>query len=122
MEELAKQARAAVEQLGTRGRTTRIPDEVRQAVMAYVTEARAHDVSWDDISRAVGLSKSALIRWQRPRHRRMPQRTIVPVAVEQDAVEAAGTPGGTIVVTTPSGYRIEGLRVDEAAALLRTLS
>ena len=78
MEELAKQARAAVEQLGTRGRTTRIPDEVRQAVMAYVTEARAH--------------------------------------------EAAGAPGGVIVVTTPSGYRIEGLRVDEAAALLRTLS
>ncbi len=46
----------------------------------------------------------------------------MPVAVEQDAMEAAETLAGTIVVTTPSGYRIEGLRVDEAATLLRTLS
>lgn len=122
MEELARQARTAVEQLGTRGRTTRIPDDVREVVMAYVAEARSGNMAWNEISRTVGLSQSALMRWQRPQRRARKQRAILPVAVEEDTVEPASTQGGTIAVTTPAGYRIEGLRVGEAAELLRTLS
>jgi len=120
MEKLAEKARAAVERLAARGRTTRIPDEVREVVMRYVAEARSHDISWEEISRTVGLSQSALMRWQRPRRRA--QRALLPVAVAGNATEPAGTSGGTITVTTPAGYRVEGLRIDEATELLRTLS
>ena len=53
-------ARRAVEALGTRGKTTRIPDEVRGVVLAYALAARAAGQSWTQ--QWVGSRAGAVVR------------------------------------------------------------
>ena len=106
-------ARAAVAALGRRGRTTRIPDAVRARVLAYARRQRAAGQSWTRIARVVGLSVGALKNWSRLP---VPARTLVPVAVATPAV-----PAPPLVVVSPGGYRVEGLDLATASALLRAL-
>jgi hypothetical protein len=123
-------ARQAVRGLGERGRTTRIPDSVRTAVLAYVREARAEGEGWSGIASQVGLSATALQRWNRAgrgRKQREPKQDparLLPVSVSSEPVlEAAGaseTRTG-LMLTTPHGERLEGLGLAEAAWLLRAL-
>src|SRR5881296_3822812 len=104
--------RAAVAALGQRGRTTRIPDAVRARVLTYARRQRAAGHSWVRIARAVGLSVGSLKNWSR-----MPPvaRTLVPVAA------APEVPTTALVVVSPGGYRVEGLDLATATALLRAL-
>jgi len=118
VQDLAKQARVAIEQMGGRGRTTRIPEEVREAVMAYVEQARSAKVSWDEIAATVGLSKTVLARWQRATRRPGANGRLVPVTVGHDHV---GEANGTLVLATPSGYRLEGLSIGNAVEILRAI-
>ena len=111
-----RRARQAVASLGKRGRTTRVPDEIRRAVLLYARRARRRGASWKQIAGEVGLSGSALIRWnaadlprEKPKLRRVkvvPQKTF---------------PGSTVSVVTRTGLRIEGLRVGEAIEVARAL-
>ena len=56
-------ARRALARLGERGRTTAIPAEVRQVLVAYALEQRERGRSWAAIAEALGVSSSGLIRW-----------------------------------------------------------
>ena len=105
--------RAAVAALGQRGRTTRIPDVVRARVLAYTRRQRAAGHSWARIAHRVGLSVGSLKNWSRTPP---PARTLVPVTVA-----AAEVPAAALVVVSPGGYRVEGLDVATASALLRAL-
>jgi hypothetical protein len=107
-------ARAAVAALGARGRTSRIPEPVRAQVLAYARRARAAGRSWGAIARTVGLSAGSLTKWSRTP---APARTLVPVAV----VAAPAGPPAALVVVSPGGYRVEGLDLPTATALLRAL-
>ncbi|HUK65022.1 MAG TPA: hypothetical protein VLV15_16920 [Dongiaceae bacterium] len=107
--------RAAVAALGRRGRTTRIPDAVRAQVLAYTRRQRGVGRSWTRIAHTVGLSVGSLKNWSRtPR----PARTLVPVEVATPVLEV---PVRTLVVVSPGGYRVEGLDLATATALLRAL-
>jgi len=106
--------RASVAALGPRGRTTRIPDAVRRQVLAYARRQRAAGHSWARIAHGVGLSVGSLKNWsQTP----PAVRAFVPVAV---AVGRAG-PTTALIVVSPGGYRVEGLDLVTATALLRAL-
>jgi len=105
--------RAAVAALGRRGRTTRIPEAVRTQVLAYTRRQRAAGHSWARIAHAVGLSVGSLKNWSRTP---APARTLVPVEVAGREV-----PTAALVVVSPSGYRVEGLDLATATALLRAL-
>jgi len=108
-------ARAAVAALGPRGRTSRIPDAVRAEVLAYARRERAAGRSWARIAHVVGLSAGALKNWsQTP----APARTLVPVEVATPAPEVHAA---ALVVVSPGGYRVEGLDLPTATALLRVL-
>src|SRR2546422_10161674 len=110
-----RSARAAVAALGPRGRTSRIPDAVRAEVLAYAHRERAAGRSWAGIAATVGLSAGALKNWaQKP----APGRPLVPVAV---ATPAPAGPRAALVVVSPGGYRVEGLDLATATALLRAL-
>lgn len=115
MKKQAEQARRAVSGLGRRGRTTRIPDEVRAAVLAYARRARAAGHSWRQIGEAVGLSGTIVQRWwpSPTAHR----RAFVPVTVTATSEQEPAA----VVVISPAGYRIEGLDVESAALLLDRL-
>ncbi len=116
MEDSLKQRAAlAVRSLGERGRTTRIPDPVRRAVVAYAERARADGRSWKVISREVGLSASILVRWHRE-PRKAAARHLVRVRI------AAPSPSQPrLVLVTPGGHRIEGLDTTQAIELLRQI-
>jgi hypothetical protein len=105
--------RAAVAALGHRGRTTRIPDPVRARVLAYTRGQRAAGRSWTWIARRVGLSAGSLKNWSRTP---APAQALIPVEVA-----ATPMPSAPLVVVSPGGYRVEGLDLATASALLRAL-
>jgi hypothetical protein len=112
-------ARQAVRRLGERGKTTRIPDEVRIAVLAYAHEARAEGETWAGIAGQVGLSATVLQRWSRTGGE--PEREearLLPVRVSEPTI---GAPAMGLTLSTPHGERLEGLGLAEATWLLRAL-
>jgi hypothetical protein len=58
-----ERARRAVQSLGDRGVTTRVPASVREAVVAYAREARSAGAPWSEIVAQVRLSKTSVQRW-----------------------------------------------------------
>jgi hypothetical protein len=90
-------------------------------VLAYVEAARDEGLPRWRIAREVGLSETALRRW-REENGGGDHVALLPVEVitEEEAV-AVATPArrdGLVTLITPRGYRVEGLGVDELAALL----
>lgn len=118
-------ARRALRSLGNRGRTTRIPDDVRRVVLAYADDARASGATWEGVAEQLGLSTTALHRWRRPAHdrsrrqRRAKPRRLVPVVLPEEALSVAAA--SSLTLTTAHGERLEGLAFDDALRLLRAL-
>jgi len=122
-EDLRGRAIAAMKSLGNRGRTSRIPAPVREAVLTWVESARGAAKPWDEISRAIGLSTTILQRWQREAANHAAggaPATMLPIVVRQPRRESLDQDCVTLV--TPSGLRIEGLAIAQAAELIARLS
>jgi len=120
--EALREACRALRELGERGRTTRVPQRARRAVLAYVEAARDEGLAWRHIAREVGLSETALRRW-RGENGGGEHVALLPVEVisEEEAVVVASPARDDVsllTLITPGGYRVEGLGVDELAALL----
>lgn len=114
---LERRAMQAMARVAGRGRTTKIPDDVREVVLEYTREQRAAGVRWREIAARVGLSTTVLTRWSRQPP--PANRLLVPISVTDDDSDTAGDGPA---ITTPSGYRIEGIDVDEIVYVLRALS
>ncbi len=82
-------------------------------MLAYTRRQRAAGYSWARIARTVGLSVGSLQNWSRLP---APAQALVPVEVT-----AAAGPLAPLVVVSPGGYRVEGLDLATARALLRAL-
>jgi hypothetical protein len=119
MSDPAAEVRAAVAALGKRGRTTRIPDDVRTMVVRYARQERRRGASWRAIASELGLSATAMQRWakrdERPRARRA-SAVVLPVQVREERLEECG-----LAVVTPSGARVEGLSLAAAVHVLQQL-
>jgi hypothetical protein len=115
MEVSLQSARRALARLGERGRTTAVPDEVRQVLVAYAREQRKRGRSWVSIAASLGVSSSALIRWSQRGAPRCARAVPVEVRVEEPRSGAA------VTLVSPAGYRIEGLAVSDALQALREL-
>lgn len=115
---------AAVRSLGTRGRTTRIPPDVRAAILAYAVVARRDGRPWHEIAATVGVSVAVLHNWQRSSlpspapGRRGTSRLLVPVVVRDEKHHQARV----LTLVTPGGHRVEGLGVAELVDVLRRLA
>ena len=102
------------------GRTERLSEEVRGWIGRYVREGRAREVTWKALAQACGLSVTTLRRVLSG-HPRRGERRLVSVRIRAgDVAEpvSAEQLAGPVIVT-PSGLRVEGLSVAEAAELLR---
>ncbi len=119
MQTAGSAARQAVKALEPRGKTTRIPGEVRGVVLAHAREARSAGQPWTQIAEKVGLSTSVLQRWNRADLKQDRQKArLMPVVI------AAGTQApvrSSLVFATAHGDRLEGLCIDDAIRLLRGL-
>ena len=110
--------RRRVAQLGPRGRTTRIADDVRHEIVAFARQQRAAGQSWRAIAQGVGVSLESVRRWSAAA--RLATRP-VPTAVVPVQVRAE-VDGRGVVLVAPNGYRVEGLSVADAGGLLRMLA
>lgn len=122
-DDLRGRAIAAMKSLGKRGRTSRIPAPVREAVLAWVESARLVARPWDEISQAIGLSTTILQRWQREAASRVTAglpAAMLPVVLREARRERADD--GYVTIVTPSGLRVEGLAIAQAAELIARLS
>jgi hypothetical protein len=99
-----------------RGRGKRVASEVKQRVARYGRARREAGAGYREIARELGLSVETARRWcstaeasgSRPSRGRMVRVEVVPER-------------GRAAVVSPSGYRVEGLTLEEVAALLRAL-
>ena len=107
----SQRLRDALSRVG-RGRGKRVPGELRERVTAYARKRRQGGASLAQLAQETGLSQETLRRWCSE----AAGTALVPVHVVADA---ASRP---VVVVSPSGYRLEGLELDEAVAVLRALS
>lgn len=103
--------------LGRRTRGARLPDELRAEVIRFAMERRRHGDGVRTIARALGVSPESIRRWTMSTAAR-PTRALVPIVVRDDD----RGPEGPITLTSPGGYRVDGLTVASAAALLRALA
>jgi transposase-like protein len=113
----AREIRSLIEQTTTGTRRQRIPKEVKEQVRHYAARRRSQGSSWDAIGRETGLEARKLRAWCRKAREVTPVPTLRPVAVVAEPEPATG-----LVVVAPSGLRVEGLGVQEAAQLIRLLA
>lgn len=78
--------------------------------MAWITARRAEGHPATELAAELGIAPGTVLRWSNGR-----SRALVPVRVVPDAVTA------TVVIVSPSGFRIEGLTLDDAIRVLREL-
>jgi len=108
--------RRRVRALGRRTRGARIPDELRAEVIRYAMERRRCGDGVREIARALGVSPESIRRWTASTVAKQ-TRALVPIVVHDDDATT-----GPLTVTSPHGYRVAGLTVASAAALLRALA
>src|SRR5262245_48732287 len=115
-----KQLRAAI--AARPQRRLRLSAELRQKTSAYARQRKAEGASVAGIARELGVSQPTVAHWltskgsvamevvgQPPRVR--PFREVI----------VEGRASTTLRVVSPSGYRVEGLSLEEAAMMLRAL-
>ncbi len=109
----AHQIRDLITQTTTGTARPRVPREVRR----YAIRRRKAGAAWAAIARETGLDVRKLQRW----NTRARRAASVPVL---RPVEVLPEPEPLVVLTliAPSGVRIEGLAVEQAAHLLRLLA
>ena len=110
-------ARRALRSLGKRGRTTRIPEEIRAIVLSYADEGRTGGETWATIGENIGLSVTILQRWRRQGEQRHPGGLRPVVVCEEDFVG----PAAGLSLLTAHGERLKGLGVEDAIRLVRAL-
>lgn len=113
----AGELRRRVMALGRRTRGARIPEELRAEVIHYASERRRCGDGVRKIARALGVSPESIRRWTTPSVIGR-TRALVPIVVRDDR-HAVPEP---VTVISPGGYRVEGLTIGSAAALLRELA
>jgi len=87
----------------------------RQRVLSYVRERRQAGATWDGIAEEVGVSRTTLRSWSRASEPAV--ASLVPVVV----AETPSLPNSSLCLTSPSGYRLEGLCIEEAIVVLGAL-
>jgi len=106
----------------------RYSEDDRARLVAAVDVRRAQGESIDAACRAEGVSKKSYRRWvadaqPAPAMRPVEVMAMVPAAAAPLPISfASPTPGPALLtLVSPGGYRLEGLGIENAAALLRTL-
>lgn len=94
----------------------RYPDEIKAAAVAYARQCRLEGRSQRTAAEDLDLPLPTLSLWLRQERRDEGFRSVRPRPESEQPVCAS-----SLILVTPSGCRVEGLTVGEAAALLRVL-
>ena len=105
--------RAEFARLGNRGRGKRYPKELRALAIAWARVRREEGVTWRRVAERIGLRTETVRRWCASEAE--PRATPGLVPVEVVATDR-------VAVVSPTGWRLEGLSVADAARLVRSLA
>jgi hypothetical protein len=111
MKKEAEKLRFELDRIGTR-RGRCIAPELKQRIASWISTQRASGRSASEIAAELGISEGSVFRWSCA----MRTKAMVPVRVVADEVSEP-----SYVVMSPSGFRVEGLSIQDAARLLREL-
>jgi hypothetical protein len=89
------------------------PDDLKRRTAEWIAQQRAAGRTVAELASELGLAAGTALRWSSETRGR---RALVPVEIVPDASAVR-----TVAVVSPSGFRLEGLSVAEAATLLRAL-
>ena len=113
----AHQIRELIAQTKSASVRPRFPREVRDEVCRYAAHRREQGAPWAVIARETSLGVRKLQRWQSRARRASAVAVLRPVEVLP-----APEPAPALTVVAPSGVRVEGLALEQAAQLLRLLA
>jgi hypothetical protein len=97
-----------------RGRGKAVPAELKARVRAHAHERRRHGATYQQIGDELGLPMESVRRWSLAGASVSTRTTAVPVQVVAE-------PRSGISIVSPSGFRLEGLELQDAVAALRAL-
>lgn len=98
-----------------RGRGRRYPAALRERAVRYARSRRDEGASWATIGEELTVRWETLRRWCMDVE---PPSAMVPVEV----FSTSPLPQSEVAVVSPTGWRLEGIDVREAVAVLRALS
>jgi len=119
-DEVGRRLRGAIAGLG-RHRTQPLPQELHAEVERYAALRRRAGASWRTIAGSVGVSASALQRWGARERSSAVRAGLRRVRVRREWVPSQTVASATLVLISPSGFRVEGLGVAQALEMLREL-
>ena len=116
--------------LGQERNSRRIPHPIRRQAIEYTRRQRTRGRNRSQISRLTGVSTDTLRRWitlENGRQRKQP-RSLVAVQVTDThtcrpgrSEDLSDRAGQGLVLVSPSGFRLEGLSVDDAVRTMGVL-
>src|ERR1700759_781858 len=115
MEDMRKELRTALSELGPRGRGRAYPKGLLEKVLTYTVARRRQGATLVEVAAELALSDQTLSRWlgEKRASRKFVQVVAAPTAASAPSVAPA------IVVHGARGLRIEGLDLAAVAELVR---
>jgi hypothetical protein len=92
---------------------------VRRELIAFARRRRSDGVGIHRIAAVTGVSSESIRRWTRGEEPRSIVRDLIAVDVHEDVLRPAV---GSLSVCSPSGYRIDGLTLEQAVVALGRLA
>jgi hypothetical protein len=129
LNEEAKQLRAEVSALNP-GRGRKYPKAFRERVLRWMERSQEEDLLQSEAVTAIGVSPVRIEAW-RVAERHLMETYVPPPIAPRATANTALVPvtirdefpfGPMISFSTPSGYRVEGLTLDQALGLLRAFA
>ena len=105
--------KAELAKLDRRYRGQRYPKALRARAVHWAQARREEGVSWRRVAESLGLRTETIRRWCVTRAAQRSPTGLVPVEV---------IASDRVAVVSPSGWRVEGLSVEAAARLVRSLA
>jgi hypothetical protein len=90
------------------------PRDLKERTGAWLAEQRATGATVAELAAELGLASGTVLRWSTPRGQR--SRALVPVEIVAEPMAT-----GSMSIVSPCGFRVEGLSLADAVALLKAL-
>ncbi len=90
------------------------PEPVRQRVGAYARRRRQAGARWSELAAELGISSTTMSNWMRALP---PEPTFLPVPVSTPTPP----PQQFVTVTSPGGWRIDGLSFSQLAEMMAVM-
>ena len=101
----------------------RYPAELRRRILSWVDRATDAGQLESECSKAIGVKAWRFTMWRRSEARETREATAEQEPLALVPIVAPMLPmGSALCLVGPSGYRVEGLTLDQVAALLRELA